>query len=84
MIIGNIYNFQSWLFQELRQAIEYIKAYVTVETLKGKYDIEGNRLFYFISEDMIESYEVRRAEYYVRYFDIQIVLRGQEGMIFST
>lgn len=42
MIIGNIYNFQLWLFQELRQVIEYIKVYVMVEMLKGKYDIEGN------------------------------------------
>lgn len=42
MIIGNIYNFQLWLFQELCQVIEYIKVYVMVEMLKGKYDIEGN------------------------------------------
>jgi biofilm protein TabA len=26
MIIGNIHNLQSWLPQELRQAIEHIKA----------------------------------------------------------
>lgn len=83
MIIGNIYNFQLWLFQELCQVIEYIKVYVMVEMLKGKYDIEGNCLFYFILEDMIELYEVCCVEYYVCYFDIQIVLKGQEGMIFS-
>ena len=56
MIIGNIHNLQSWLPQELRQAIEHIKAHVTAETPKGKHDIEGN----------------------------QIVLKGQEGMTFST
>lgn len=52
MIIGNIHNLQPWLPQELRQAIEHIKAHVTAETPKGKHDIEGNRLFYLISEDM--------------------------------
>lgn len=41
-----------------------------VEMLKGKYDIEGNCLFYFILEDMIELYEVCCVEYYVCYFDI--------------
>ena len=84
MIIGNIHNLQPWLPQELRQAIEHIKAHVTVETPKGKHDIEGNRLFYLISEDMTEPYEARRAEYHARYLDIQIVLKGQEGMTFST
>lgn len=54
MIIGNIHNLQPWLPQELRQAIEHIKAHVTAETPKGKHDIEGNRLFYLISEDMTE------------------------------
>lgn len=64
MIIGNIHNLQPWLPQELRQAIEHIKAHVTAETPKGKHDIEGNRLFYLISEDMTEPYEARRAEYH--------------------
>lgn len=84
MIIGNIHNLQPWLPQELRQAIEHIKAHVTAETPKCKHDIEGNRLFYLISEDMTEPYEARRAEYHARYLDIQIVLKGQEGMTFST
>lgn len=84
MIIGNIHNLQQWLPEELRQAIEHIKAHVTAETPKGKHDIEGNRLFYLISEDMTEPYEARRAEYHARYLDIQIVLKGQEGMTFST
>ena len=35
MIIGNIHNLQPWLPQELRQAIEHIKAHVTAETPKG-------------------------------------------------
>ena len=54
MIIGNIHNVQSWLPEELRQAIAYIKANVTAETPEGKYDIDGNRLFYMVSENMTE------------------------------
>ena len=83
MIVGNIHNLQSWLPEELRQAIEHVKANVSETTEKGRYDIDGNRLFYLVSEDMTEPFEQRRAEYHARYLDIQIVLKGQEGMTFS-
>ena len=84
MIVRNIHHLQSWLPEELRQAIEYIKANVTEATEKGKHEIDGSRLFYLISEDMTEPFEKRRAEYHARYLDIQIVLKGQEGMTFSV
>jgi biofilm protein TabA len=84
MIVGNIHHLQSWLPEELRQAIEYIKANVTETTEKGKHEIDGSRLFYLISEDMTEPFEKRRAEYHARYLDIQIVLKGQDGMTFSV
>ena len=84
MIVGNIHHLQSWLPEELRQAIEYIKANVIESTEKGKHEIDGSRLFYLISEDMTEPFEKRRAEYHARYLDIQIVLKGQEGMTFSV
>jgi len=84
MIVGNIHNLQSWLPQELRQAIEHVKAHVSDATPTGKHDIDGNNLFFLVSEDMTQPFEERRAEYHARYLDIQIVLKGQEGMTFST
>ncbi|EFN1814517.1 DUF386 domain-containing protein [Escherichia coli] len=84
MIVGNIHHLQSWLPEELREAIEYIKSHVSDETAKGKHAIDGDCLFYLISEDTTEPGELRRAEYHARYLDIQIVLKGQEGMTFST
>ncbi len=84
MIIGNIHNLQPWLPDALRQAIEYVKAHVTDETPAGKYEIDGNRLFYMVSDDMTEPFADRKAEYHARCLDIQIVLNGKEGMTFST
>lgn len=84
MIVGNIHHLPSWLPTELRQAIEYVKTNVTEQTEKGRHDIDGNRLFYLISEDMTEPFDKRRAEFHARYLDIQIVLKGQEGMTFSV
>lgn len=54
MIVGNIHHLQSWLPEELREAIEYIKSHVSDETAKGKHAIDGDRLFYLISEDTTE------------------------------
>lgn len=84
MIVGNIHNLQSWLPQELAQAINYVKQHVTDATPTGKHDIDGSRLFYLVSDDMTQPFDERRAEYHARYLDIQIVLKGQEGMTFST
>jgi YhcH/YjgK/YiaL family protein len=77
MIVGNIHNLQGWLPAELRQAIEHVKANVTDATPTGKHDIDGNRLFFLVSEDMTQPFAERRAEYHARYLDIQIVLKGQ-------
>lgn len=84
MIVGNIHHLQSWLPASLREAIEHVKAHVTDATPLGKHDIDGNNLFYLISEDTTEPMADRRAEYHARYLDIQIVLKGQEGMTFSV
>ena len=84
MIVGNIHHLQSGLPASLREAIEHVKAHVTDATPLGKHDIDGNNLFYLVSEDMTQPFEERRAEYHARYLDIQIVLKGQEGMTFSV
>ncbi|MRS15384.1 YhcH/YjgK/YiaL family protein [Enterobacteriaceae bacterium RIT691] len=84
MIAGNIHHLQGWLPQALRDAIEHIKSHVTDATPLGKHDIDGNRLFYLISEDTTEPFAERRAEFHAKYLDIQIILKGQEGMTFST
>ncbi|MBS0849653.1 YhcH/YjgK/YiaL family protein [Citrobacter sp. JGM124] len=83
MIIGNIHALQDWLPVELRQVIEHVKTYITPETPVGKHDIDGNNLFVLLTEDLTQPLADRKAEYHTRYLDIQIVLRGQEGMVFS-
>ena len=84
MIVGNIHHLHAWLPHPLREAIEYVKQHVTDDTATGKHEIDGNRLFYLVSQDMTEPLAERRAEYHARYLDIQIILKGQEGMTFST
>ncbi|ELY4221454.1 YhcH/YjgK/YiaL family protein [Cronobacter sakazakii] len=84
MIIGNIHALGEWLPAPFREAIEQVKQQVTPQTAPGKYELDGNRLFFLLSEDTTEPLADRRAEYHARYLDIQIVLAGREGMTFST
>ncbi|ELY5889234.1 YhcH/YjgK/YiaL family protein [Cronobacter sakazakii] len=84
MIIGNIHALGEWLPAPFREAIEQVKQQVTPQTAPGKYELDGNRLFFLLSQDMTEPLAGRRAEYHARYLDIQIVLAGREGMTFST
>lgn len=84
MIIGNIHALGEWLPAPFREAIEQVKQQVMPQTAPGKYELDGNRLFFLLSEDTTEPLADRRAEYHARYLDIQIVLAGREGMTFST
>ena len=84
MIIGNIHALGEWLPAPFREAIEQVKQQVTPQTAPGKYELDGNRLFFLLAEDTTEPLADRRAEYHARYLDNQIVLAGREGMTFST
>ena len=54
MIIGNIHHLQPWLPAALREAIEHVIAHVSEATPLGKHAIDGDNLFYLISEDTTE------------------------------
>ncbi|MGX8941811.1 YhcH/YjgK/YiaL family protein [Symbiopectobacterium sp. Eva_TO] len=86
MITGNIHQLElvPYLPAKLREAIEYVKANITVDTPLGKHDVDGNNVFVLVSNDSTEAFEQRRAEYHAKYLDIQIVLNGVEGMTFSN
>lgn len=83
MIIGNIHHLQPWLPAALREAIEHVIAQVSEATPLGKHAIDGDNLFYLISEDTTEPQAARRAEYHARYLDIRLC-SAAAGMTFST
>lgn len=86
MISGNIHHLEllPYLPAKLREAIEYVKRNISVDTPLGRHDIDGDRAFVLISNDSTEATEQRRAEYHAKYLDIQIILAGREGMTFSN
>lgn len=83
MIIGNIEHLRPGCRRRYGRRLS-TSMRMSRQRPRRKYDIDGDRLFYMISENMTEPGESRSAEYHARYLDIQIVLQGQEGMAFST
>ena len=61
MIIGNIHHLQPWLPAALREAIEQVIAQVSEATPLGKHAIDGDNLFYLISEDTTEPQAAPRG-----------------------
>ncbi|STU77888.1 protein YjgK, linked to biofilm formation [Klebsiella pneumoniae] len=79
MIIGNIHHLQPWLPAALREAIEHVIAQVSEATPLGKHAIDGDNLFYLISEDTTEPQAARRAEYHARYLEYPDCAPRQRG-----
>ncbi|WP_392553026.1 YhcH/YjgK/YiaL family protein [Orbus wheelerorum] len=86
MIIGNIehLNLVPYLPAKLQHAIEYIRDNVNSNTPTGKYEIEGEKVFFMVSENIPRQRQDANPEYHKKYIDIQIVLEGEEGMAIST
>lgn len=86
MIIGNIEHLDltPYLPQKLKYAIELVKQQINDNTENGRYSIDGDKVFYMVSETLSRTQEEGKYEYHAKYIDIQIVLSGQECMAVST
>jgi biofilm protein TabA len=86
MITGNLNHLEllPYLPSQLKQAIQYVMANFNADSALGKFDIDGENQFVMIFNDSTSPAEERRQELHGKYLDIQIVLAGQEKMVFSN
>lgn len=86
MIIGNIehLNHVPYLPLKLKNAIEYVRDNVNANTPIGRYDIDGDDIYFMVSDNATRFIEDANPEYHQHYIDIQIVLSGAEGMAIAT
>ncbi|NEY29495.1 DUF386 domain-containing protein [Escherichia coli] len=86
MITGNVNHLEllPYLPAQLKQAIQYVMANFNADSALGKFDIDGENQFVMIFNDSTSPAEERRQELHGKYLDIQIVLAGQEKMVFSN
>ncbi len=83
MIIGNTaFLSQSLLPAALQSLLQ--RSELSVQALSGQadgvYELEGKKLFYILSSGETSPVEERRTEFHQQYLDIQLVLKGEEGM----
>lgn len=86
MITGNVNHLEllPYLPAQLKQAIQYVMANFNADSVLGKFDIDGENQFVMIFNDSTSPAEERCQELHGKYLDIQIVLAGQEKMVFSN
>ncbi|OCG13698.1 toxin-antitoxin biofilm protein TabA [Gilliamella sp. App6-5] len=85
MIIGNVNHLRlvPYLPTKIMYSIEYIKDNVNSNTPVGRYDIDGDKVFFMVSDSRTRHIHDAKPEYHKKYIDVQIVLEGQEGMAVS-
>ncbi|OCG02895.1 YhcH/YjgK/YiaL family protein [Gilliamella sp. wkB112] len=86
MILGNInyLGLVPYLPTKIKQSIEYVKNNVNSNTPVGRYEIDGNNIFFMVSDSTSRHIHEANPEYHNKYIDVQIVLVGEEGMAIST
>ncbi|AIU74375.1 toxin-antitoxin biofilm protein TabA [Hafnia alvei FB1] len=86
MITGNVNHLEllPYLPAQLKQVIQYVMASFNADSALGKFDVDGENQFVMIFNDSTSPAEERRQELHGKYLDIQIVLAGQEKMVFSN
>lgn len=86
MIIGNIdhLNLAPYLPAKIKQSIEYIKDNVNQNTPIGRYEIDGDKIFFMLSDSTTRHIDQANPEYHQKYIDVQIVLDGPEGIAINT
>lgn len=88
MILGNIEHLElvPYLPHNLKKAIEFIKTEIHAQTPDGRYDIDGDNVFFIVSENQPRRLMDANPEFHKNYIDIQIVLEGEEmfGVCFQN
>tara|TARA_Y100000310_G_C20607344_1_gene776212 strand:+ start:953 stop:1417 length:465 start_codon:yes stop_codon:yes gene_type:complete len=81
MIIGNIKNknFEGEFSSSIKKALDYIKN-TNFSSMKGKYDVEGDKLFAIIDEYETIKKEDKQTEAHRKYIDLQFIYSGSEMM----
>ena len=82
MIVDKIENahLYSNLSERLAKALEILKDKGLAEKKEGRYEVEGDKLYYFVQRYQSRPLEEGKFEAHKKYIDIQFVASGQEAL----
>ena len=85
MIVDKIENSDLYakLSERIAKAFEILKETDFTEKSDGKYEVEGEELFYVVERYTTKPIEQGRLEAHKKYIDVQFVASGEELMGFS-
>ena len=86
MITGRLSDFsrqKSILPAAIKRVFELLQTIDLGKIEAGRYEIEGDRLFYLVQDTELRFYEESRSEAHTRYADIQIPVSTSERFGFS-
>ncbi|WP_312815255.1 YhcH/YjgK/YiaL family protein [Sedimentibacter sp.] len=86
MIYGNLKNLgESNAYQEVvYRVLKYLKNKDFNNMEPGKYEIEGNDIYFSVTDTKTDTIENKKAESHAKYIDIQLSPNGGELMGFAT
>ncbi|CAG9296033.1 YhcH/YjgK/YiaL family protein [Celerinatantimonas diazotrophica] len=62
----------------LGKILKSLLASLNADAPVGRYEVQGDKLFYTVSQDRTQPFAERRSECHRNYLDIQVVLSGEE------
>ncbi|AXY00764.1 DUF386 family protein [Vibrio alfacsensis] len=85
MIKGNLSTLDNCyeLSEKLLEVIASVRQQLNNNVENGKYNLEGEDVFFFVVDDHTQSLEERKSECHRKYLDVQILLSGEERFGYS-
>ena len=81
--LSELNNYQQQLPSKLLSIIEQVKLRIDDSVENGRYQIEGDDVFFFVVDDNTQLLSERRSECHRKYLDVQILLSGEERFGYS-
>ena len=80
MIVDKIENahFYSGLCEKLTRTLEILKDLNPADKDDGRYDVEGDELYYLVQRYETKPIEQGRLEVHQKYIDVQFIAEGEE------
>lgn len=75
---------KSYLSPAFNKALAFLEGRDPADLAVGKYAIDGNAIFALVQNPVTEPETLRRFEAHARYFDLQLLITGEEKQLYAA
>ena len=86
MLFDKLHHLKDYkgLHAGLDQVIAYLARHDVTKDPLGRYELDGDRVFYFIQENQLDQEPKREFEFHKRYMDLHFLIEGKEYIKYGT